>query len=131
MIDEEELLMLLMQRGNYIREIQKLTDDLAEAQSRHDRVSMNLVLEMRQDVLTKCDSNWTAILEMGENGPDDGAEIRRLVRSDPAAEQAENDLEKRIFEVRAKNRTMIDTIREKEVRINAIANTNSSLNRGY
>ena len=131
MVDEEELLRLLMQRGNYIREIQKLTCDLAEAQSRHDQVSMNLVLEMRQDVFTKCDSNWAAILEMGETSAEEGDKIRRLVKSDPSEEPAENDLEKRIFEVRQRNRDLIDRIREMDKRINTVANTNRSLNRGY
>lgn len=130
MVDEEELLLLLEQRGNYLRDVQKMTDELAEAQSRHDQVSVNLVLEMRQDVIDKCSSNWTSILEMGETGEEDGREIHRLVRSDPENETPRNATEKKIFEVRKKNLDMISRIRKQEEWINKSAKNARSLNEG-
>lgn len=107
-----------------------MTDELAEAQSRHDQVSVNLVLEMRQDVIDKCSSNWTSILEMGETGEEDGREIHRLVRSDPENETPRNATEKKIFEVRKKNLDMISRIRKQEEWINKSAKNARSLNEG-
>lgn len=130
MIDEEQLTLLLLKRGNYIRDIAKLTDELADAQSRHDTVSMDLILNMRQDTFAKCDSNWTAILEMGENSEEDGREIRRLVRSDPKKEIPRTDTEKKLFDIRSRNQDMIAEIQKKEERINLVANGSRSFYEG-
>ena len=56
----ENIMILLQRRYNFLREIGRLTDELAEATERRDTVSASLLLEMRGN-------RWNAMQPVKEN----------------------------------------------------------------
>ncbi len=118
-LDLERVMILLQRRYNSIRELDRLTDDLAEAVSRNDDVSARLVLQMRADEIEKCSTCWNQICELADDRPEQAGELRRLILSDPfTARPSESFEEQKIFEVRQKSVKLIERLKEKDRVIN-------------
>lgn len=111
-IDKEQIALLLQKRYNYIREIGRLTDEVAEAFSRQDEVSAAMLLNMRGDEMVKADSCNEELLRMGEENAEKHRLIRRLMSSDTAEKPDENDYwETKIYEIRIKTSKALEKIR--------------------
>jgi len=113
-INLDRLLILFQRRYNILRETRRITDDLAEATSRHDVVSTELELQMRRDQLQMLDNNWQEICLMGETDEAAGAEIQRLVLSDPTQLHSSIPKEERLYELRRTCRRLLKGIQQKD-----------------
>nr|WP_027872019.1 hypothetical protein [[Eubacterium] cellulosolvens] len=114
----EDIEILVWRRYNIIKEIKKLTDDLGEACDRQDNVSMDLILQMRQDQLELCAGNWETLMLLGEKDAQSAAVMRHLLRSDPETEEPRSDAEKQIFDIRRKMHVIMEEVKRKDKMIN-------------
>lgn len=113
--DLDQLLILFQRRYNILREIKEITDELAEASSRHDGVSVELELQMRMDKLQLCDRNWQDICMHGENGDEAQKNLfRSLVLEDPEDAHSSVPKEEKLYEIRRACRKLIREIRERD-----------------
>ncbi|MCI8853976.1 MAG: hypothetical protein HFI31_07740 [Lachnospiraceae bacterium] len=116
-LDVTKVMVLLQRRYNDIREIHKLTKELAEALARNDDVSTSMILQMRAEEMGKADNCTNEIWQLGENDRKAQEKLRLLVVSEPGEDAGENLEEKKIFEIRRKTQAMIDEIREIDQRL--------------
>lgn len=116
-LDVTKVMVLLQRRYNDIREIYKLTKELAEALARNDDVSTSMILQMRAEEMGKADNCTNEIWQLGENDRKAQEKLRLLVVSEPGEDAGENLEEKKIFEIRRKTQAMIDEIREIDQRL--------------
>ena len=114
----EDIAILVWRRYNIIKEIKKLTDDLGEACDRQDHVSMDLILQMRQDQLEFCAGNWETLMLLGEKDAHSAAVMRHLLKSDPETEEPRSEEERQIFDIRKKMHAIIEEIKKKDKMIN-------------
>lgn len=118
-LDLEHIMILLHRRFNCVKEISRLTDDLADAFSRNDQVTADMILDMRAEEMAKADSCTDEIWTMAEQGSSEAAEIRRLMNPDltelPSSGSAE---EQKIYEIRRKLKSAMESLQEKDQRLN-------------
>lgn len=124
-LDLERMMILMQRRFNSIREIHRLTEELAETCSRNDQVSASMLLKMRGDELVTCDACIRDIWELAENGGDDAVQVRRLMKLDISQEASqeilaslENREEKTIYEIRRKTGEVLEKIHRTDRMIN-------------
>ena len=117
-LDVTKVMVLLQRRYNDIREIHKLTKELAEALARNDDVSTSMILQMRAEEMGKADNCTNEIWQLGENDRKAQEKLRLLVISEPEEGMGESPEEKKIYEIRRKTQTIIDELREMDERLN-------------
>lgn len=117
-LDMRKVMILFQRRYNFIREIDRLTDELSDAMSRNDEVSVALVLQMRADEMAKFDECTNEIWQMSRIGKDALRKIRVLIQSDPAKNVGESPEEKKIYEIRRKTQAVIDRLRIVDEKLN-------------
>ena len=117
-LDMGKVMVLFQRRYNYMREIDRLTDELAEAMDRSDDVSVSLILQMRAGEMAGFDECTNEIWQMSSIGKDALRKIRVLIQSDPEETVGENPEEKKIYEIRRKTQAVIDRLRTVDERLN-------------
>lgn len=117
-LDLGKVMILFQRRYNFIREIDRLTDELSDAMARNDEVSVALVLQMRADEMAKFDECTNEIWQMSRISKAAFYKIRTLIQSDPAEQTGESPEEKKIYDIRRKTQTVIDRLRVIDERLN-------------
>lgn len=118
-LDLEHIMILLQRRYNVLREIKRLTDELDEAVSRNDQVSVSLLLKMRAEEMDKSEACQENIWLMAEEGPEEAQAVRKLLKSDPITARPSGSFEEqKIYEIRQKTIKLIKDIQEKDRNIN-------------
>ena len=91
-LDTARIMVLLQRRYGSVREIERLTGELAQAFERNDEISANMLLEMRAEEMEKADSCMEEIWQMGETDREAYERLHSLVASD-LSEFVANDVE--------------------------------------
>jgi hypothetical protein len=109
-----ELNLLMQRRYNVLRNLKEVTDQLADAYSRQDQVSVELILDMRLDVIAKVQENWDMILEIGETGEEEASLVRRLILQDPEKAVPQSEEEQELLQTRTTCRRLLKDLREED-----------------
>lgn len=114
-LDLEQIAILLQKRYGYLKEIQKLTGEMKEAISRHDEISLALLMDMRGEELAKYDASKEELWEQAAKGYAVQEEMNRLLRSEPEdIKIGEDHMAARIVEIRKKTKVLIEQIKYEE-----------------
>ena len=117
----EKLASLFQRRYNIVSELKKETDELSEAMQREDNMSLDLLLDLRQEALNKLENNWVEMNLLAEESLEMGRTFQRLLREDPSNSSTYPFLERRILELRGKIEESIHHIQERDARIQSQA----------
>lgn len=117
----EKLASLFQRRYNIVSELKKETDELSEAMQRQDNVSLDLLLDLRQEALNKLENNWVEMNLLVEEEEALRRTFQRLLQEDPKNSAGYPFLERRILELRGKIEESIGFIKERDARITAQA----------
>lgn len=117
-LDMRKVMVLFQRRYNSMREIDRLTGELADAMDRSDDVSVSLILQMRADEMAKFDECTHEIWQMSSVGKEAIGKIRVLIQTDPEEALTESPEEKKIYEIRRKTQAVIDRLRTVDERLN-------------
>lgn len=118
-LDMRQILILFQRRYNAIREVSRLTEELADALSRNDEVSVTMLLGMRAEEMAGFDDCTGEIWQMCRHKSQETMQkIRQLVTSDPSENAGESPEEKKIYEIRRKTQAVIDQVRIVDERLN-------------
>jgi hypothetical protein len=117
----EKLASLFQRRYNIVSELKKETDELSEAMQRQDNMSLDLLLDLRQEALNKLENNWIEMNLLAEETEELGKIFHKLLNEDPKNSTAYPFLERRILELRGKIVESIHHIQERDSRINTQA----------
>ena len=117
----EKLASLFQRRYNIVSELKKETDELSEAMQRQDNVSLDLLLDLRQEALNKLENNWVEMNLLVEEEEELRRTFQRLLQEDPKNSAGYPFLERRILELRGKIEESIGFIKERDARITAQA----------
>ena len=79
----EKLASLFQRRYNIVSELKKETDELSEAMQRQDNVSVDLLLDLRQEALNKLENNWVEMNLLVEEEEELRRTFQRLLQEDP------------------------------------------------
>lgn len=110
-LDRTKVMILLQRRYNVMREICRLSQDLAEALSRNDDVSISMLLQMRAEEMAKADACTREIWLLADDNKEAQSELRLLVISELKEDAGDRPEDKKIYEIRRKTQAMIDEIR--------------------
>lgn len=117
-LDLEQIAIVLQRRYTCLREVQRITKDMKEAISRHDEISVALLLNMRGQELAKYDASKEELWSQSAKGYAQLQEMNRLLRSEPEAIQVGDDpMESKIVELRKKTKQLILEIQSEEKNI--------------
>ena len=117
----EKLASLFQRRYNIVSELKKETDELSEAMQRQDNVSLDLLLDLRQEALNKLENNWVEMNLLVEEEEELRRSFQRLLQEDPNHSAGYPFLERRILELRGKIEESIGFIKERDARTTAQA----------
>ena len=117
----EKLASLFQRRYNIVSELKKETDELSEAMQRQDNVSLDLLLDLRQEALNKLENNWVEMNLLVEEEEGLRSIFQQLLQEDPKNSTAYPFMEKRILELRGKIDESIQIIKERDARVTAQA----------
>ena len=117
----EKLASLFQRRYNIVSELKKETDELSEAMQRQDNMSLDLLLDLRQEALNKLENNWIEMNLLAEETEELGKLFQRLLHDNPKNSSIYPFLERRILELRGKILESIHHIQERDSRINTQA----------
>ena len=117
----EKLASLFQRRYNIVSELKKETDELSEAMQRQDNVSLDLLLDLRQEALNKLENNWVEMNLLVEEEEGLRSIFQQLLQEDPKNSTVYPFMEKRILELRGKIDESIQIIKERDVRVTAQA----------
>ena len=96
----EKLASLFQRRYNIVSELKKETDELSEAMQRQDNVSLDLLLDLRQEALNKLENNWVEMNLLVEEEEGLRSIFQQLLQEDPKNSTVYPFMEKRILELR-------------------------------
>ena len=117
--DMKQIMILFQRRYNAICEVQRLTDELADALSRNDEVSVTMLLGMRAEEMAGFDDCTGAIWQLCDHSSRETVQkIRQLVTSEPSENAGESPEEKKVYEIRRKTQAVIDRVRAVDERLN-------------
>lgn len=117
-LDTARIMVLLQRRYGSVREIERLTGELAQAFERNDEISANMLLQMRAEEMEKIDTCMEEIWLMGETDRETYTRLHTLVTSDPF-EAVTNDAEEhKIYEIRQRTCTILKELRKADQRLN-------------
>lgn len=126
-LNKEKVMILVQRRLSILQGISRLTAELADALSRRDEVSVNMLLQMRADEMGKLDECMEEVWKTGEGSASDIEELRQLMTCDPFREADGPGYEERkIFEIRQKTQTLIKKLQEEDRKINRSVAGNQS-----
>ena len=112
-MDVEQLAGLYQRRYNIMSELNKETDEVLLAAESEDNVSMDLLLDLRQESLGRLEENDMQIRTLMEESPADAKLFRVLTggENDPAI--ASNLWEKKVMELSRKTGQILSEIKRK------------------
>lgn len=118
-LDMRQILILFQRRYNAIREVSRLTEELADALSRNDEVSVTMILGMRAEEMARFDDCTGEIWQMCRHSSRETVQkIRQLITSEPSDHAGESPEEKKVYEIRRKTQDVIDQLRVVDERLN-------------
>ena len=118
-LDMRQVMVLFQRRYNAICEVRRLTDELADALSRNDEVSVTMILGMRAEEMAMFDDCTGEIWQMcRHSSPETVQKIRRLITSELSEHAGESPEEKKVYEIRRKTQDVIDQLRIVDERLN-------------
>lgn len=117
-LDVTKVMILLQRKWNAIQEMSKLTKEMEDTFARNDQVSVDMLLQLREDEMEKVDHCMEEIWRLGEGDGDVYAKLSALVTSDPAEGAWETPEEKKIFEIRQKTQSLLEDLRKADRRLN-------------
>ena len=117
----EKLASLFQRRYNIVSELKKETDELSEAMQRQDNVSLDLLLDLRQEALNKLENNWVEMNLLVEEEEGLRSIFQQLLQEDAKNSTVYTFIEKRILVLRGKIDESIQIIKERDARVTAQA----------
>lgn len=117
-MDQKAMMDALVQvkrMGNLLNEVQDLSNQLAEAIDRDDRVSVEMLTGMRREPIDKLASAEDVLSDLASSlPPEDGARLLALLSGAPA----QSEEEKTLAELVGSNRRRLDQILNLDQRLN-------------
>lgn len=111
-----DAMVLVKRMGNLLNEVLDLSRQLAESIDRDDRVSVEMLVAMRQEPVVKLGEVDEALRDLVLSAPDGdaGAHLAGLLEGGPA----ETPEERTLAELVASNRRRLDQVLELDKRVN-------------
>ncbi len=113
-VDLEEVCILLMRRFNALKEVQKITKDLAQAVDRGDEVTEDLYVTLRQDAFLKVDEAWQELRLLAEQGSEQASYMTRILYTPVEEVSPRSSMERKVVDLRRKTLNLIDEIKEQD-----------------
>lgn len=115
----KDALVLMKRTGNLLNELEDLTQQIAQSADRNDRVSMEMLLAMREEPLQSLQAADRALRDQLEDLPnrETAAKLARMLNGGSPA-QAEDPLQKLLCEQVAANRRRLRQVIELDRRVN-------------
>ena len=117
-LDTTKITVLLQRKYSSVREIERLTGELAQALERNDEISANMLLQMRAEEMEKADACMEEIWQMGETDREACAKLHTLITSDPSEAVTDDAEEHKIYEIRQKTCAILQELRISDQRLN-------------
>ena len=112
-MDVEQLASLYQRRYNIMSELNKETDEVLLAAESEDNVSMDLLLDLRQESLGRLEENDMQIRTLAEESPADAKLFRVLTGEESDTAIASNLWEKKVMELSRKTGRILSEIKRK------------------
>ena len=112
-MDVEQLAGLYQRRYNIMSELNKETDEVLLAAESEDNVSMDLLLDLRQESLGRLEENDMQIRTLMEESPEEAKLFRVLTGGESDTAIASNLWEKKVMELSRKTGQILSEIKRK------------------
>ena len=109
-VNVERNMILLQRRYTAIQELDRLTRELEEIIARNDGISAVMMLQLRADEMEKADRCMEEIWQMGEGSKEAYEKVSNLVSSDLEKAVGGSKEERKIFDIRRKTQTVIESL---------------------
>ena len=109
-VNVERIMILLQRRYTAIQELDRLTRELEEIIARNDGISAVMMLQLRADEMEKADHCMEEIWHMGEGSREAYEKVSNLVSSDLEKAVGGSKEERKIFDIRRKTQTVIESL---------------------
>ena len=116
-MDVERLATLYQRRYNITNELNRITDELLVSSERQDNVSMDLLLDLRQESLGGLETNDMEIRTMVEESVANAKLFRLLTSAETEEDSFSNKWEKKVSELYHKVQAMLEEIKRKNKQI--------------
>ena len=116
-MDVEKLATLYQRRYNIMSKIGKETDEILLAAERQDNVSLDLLLDLRQESLGELETNDIEIRAMVEESVADAKLFRSLTTGGEGEEVFSNKWERKVSELYHKVEAMLEEVKRKNKQI--------------
>ena len=116
-MDVERLATLYQRRYNIMSELDRETDEILLATERQDNVSMDLLLDLRQESLGGLETNDMEIRTMVEESVANAKLFRLLTSAETEEDSFSNKWEKKVSELYHKVQAMLEEIKRKNQQI--------------
>ena len=113
----ERLATLYQRRYNIMSELDRETDEILLATERQDNVSMDLLLDLRQESLGGLETNDMEIRTMVEESVANAKLFRLLTSAETEEDSFSNKWEKKVSELYHKVQAMLEEIKRKNKQI--------------
>lgn len=118
-MDLEQIMLLVQRRYGFLREIDRLTQELKESLERKDEVSVQLLMQMRAEEMAKIEECQEELWKAAGQEREHSAYLKQLLSCDPRQHQPGGSFEeKKILEIRQKSLELLKEIRELDERLN-------------
>lgn len=116
-LDMTKVMILLQRKWNAIQEMNRLTREMEDTFARNDEVSVDMLLQLREDEMEKVDHCMEEIWQLGEGDAQTYGKLRILLSSDLTEVDWETPEEKKIYEIRRKTQSLLDELRKADQRL--------------
>ncbi len=116
-LDVTKVMILLQRKWNAIQEMNRLTREMEDTFARNDEVSVDMLLQLREDEMGKVDHCMEEIWQMGEGDAQVFGRLCQLIQSDPEEVSRNTPEEKKICEIRKKTQSLLDELRKADQRL--------------
>ncbi len=116
-LDVTKVMILLQRKWNAIQEMNRLTREMEDTFARNDEVSVDMLLQLREDEMGKVDHCMEEIWQMGEGDAQVFGRLCQLIQSDPEEVSWNTPEEKKICEIRKKTQSLLDELRKADQRL--------------
>lgn len=112
-------MILLQRRYNALYELKRLTEELLDAGERGDAVTVQLILQMRADEMSKVEDCQGQIWRLAKVGTEEGRTLRWLMSQKFLSEPERKDkTEEKVWALRTKTQTTIDQLQHMDRQFN-------------
>lgn len=116
-LDMTKVMILLQRKWNAIQEMNRLTREMEDTFARNDEVSVDMLLQLREDEMGKVDRCMEEIWQLGEGDAQTYGKLRILLSSDLTEVDWETPEEKKIYDIRRKTQSLLDELRKADQRL--------------